>query len=135
MLGADGSPEFTTRCVAREHKQMALANANAAQARHTFANQATADTVALALRCHSQVMNETAPSVVAHENRADQQTAGNSNKAQTWIAQEELLDGSRFVRVAEADARRSLPQLSRSGIVRWLKRNDLFHDLGGGLTT
>jgi len=105
---------------------MALADASVTQARHAFANQATADTVALALRCYSQMMNETAPSVVAYEDGADQRTVGNGNKAQAWIAQEELLDGLRFVRVAQADTRRSLPQLPGGGIVPWLKRNDLF---------
>jgi hypothetical protein len=58
-------------------------------------------------------MDQTAPAIVAAEDGTQKRFAFYGHEAQPWVPVQEPIDGLRFIRVAEPDARRSLPEAPR----------------------
>ena len=111
--------------VVAKHEQVALVDAFGIQSAKACGQECSAYTPATRLGGDCQVMNKTAPSVVAAQDSANNGVSFACHEARTWVANEVGQDLGLFVRFTQADTRSSFPQGTCLAIVLRCERDNL----------
>jgi hypothetical protein len=103
-------PKIFTVGVVGEQKNIALLNFSPVQPGQTGVHKSFAQALVAVSRCHREVMERAAPSIMPAQNRSDNFAAARGHEAHARIAPEIAANVAAFVRFVQADAFGALPQ-------------------------
>jgi hypothetical protein len=107
---ADFVPKSDGICIVAKNEQVALGNADAHESIHTAPHQGFADALSTVRVSDSQVVDVTAPPVMAAQRRPDDLVILQGHITQPGVALQKTLDTLFRVGIAEIDAFAGLPQ-------------------------